>query len=129
MTSPQQLCPKFSGCSAPICPLDPEWQRASHLPGERVCLWLRELVKEGGEARVAHASSGEVAARVAEVLPAIVASSSDIRSKLRDAARTGTKLNKPHAPAALGGKGATQVSTQAHSFDGECGPEGRRGRP
>jgi len=129
MTGPRNVCPKFDSCSAPICPLYPEWPRARHLPGERVCLWLRELVKEGGEARVANASSEEVAAAVAEVLPAIVASSSDIRSKLRHAARTGTKLNKPHAPAALGGKGATQVSTQAQSFDGECGPEGRRGRP
>lgn len=129
MTSPQQLCPKFSGCSAPICPLDPEWQRARHLPGERVCLWLRELVKEGGEARVAHASSGEVAARVAEVLPAIVASSSDIRSKLRDAARTGTKLNKPHAPAGAGGEGAAEVLPHARALGDARAVTHRRGQP
>ena len=67
MTGPQEHCPKFSACSAPICPLDHQWSRARHLPGERVCLWLRELVKGDGEARVVHASSWEVAAKVAEV--------------------------------------------------------------
>lgn len=129
MTGPRNACPKFDSCSAPICPLDPEWQRARHLPGERVCLWLRELVKEGGGARVAHASSGEVAARVAEVLPSIVASNSDIRSKLRDAALTGTKLNKPHAPAGVGGAGAAEVSPHACIHGDVWAVTRRRGQP
>ena len=123
MTGPQQLCPKFSGCSAPICPLDPEWPRARHLPGERVCLWLRELVKDGGEARIAQAASGEVAARAAEVLSSIVASNSDIRSKLRDAASTGTKLNKPRAPANQGIGSAMEVLPDAGIPAGECAVE------
>lgn len=129
MTGPRQLCPKFSNCSAPVCPLDPEWPRARHLPGERVCLWLRELVKEGGEARVAHASTEDLATRVGLVLPDIVASNSDIRSKLRDAARTGTKLNGPRAPATPGAEGAIEVLAHVGATDGAWTAERRRGQP
>jgi len=39
-------CPKFDHCSAPICPLDPEWERRSHLNGERVCFYLTEYAKQ-----------------------------------------------------------------------------------
>jgi hypothetical protein len=38
-------CPKFDGCSAPICPLDEDWQLCSHLDGERVCHYLTMLQK------------------------------------------------------------------------------------
>lgn len=43
------LCPKFSRCSAPYCPAG---LGGRHLPGERVCHYLRETVKPGGSARV-----------------------------------------------------------------------------
>lgn len=45
-------CPKWDGCNAPVCPEDPNWRRVSHLPGERICLWLREVGKAGGNERV-----------------------------------------------------------------------------
>jgi hypothetical protein len=48
-------CPKFSGRNAPICPMHEGWRRAVHVRGEAVCLWLRELQKSGGTARVAAA--------------------------------------------------------------------------
>lgn len=38
-------CPKFDSCSAPICPLDPDWELRSHLDGERVCYYLTEYSK------------------------------------------------------------------------------------
>lgn len=41
-------CPKFKSCSAPICPLDPDWGLRSHLDGDRVCYYLTELSKEAG---------------------------------------------------------------------------------
>ena len=91
-------CPRFDGCNAPVCPLDPDWPRAQHLPGERVCLWLREAVKPGGMARIAHAATDEIAVTVAEALPAILASSSaDLRHKLAEASRSGSKLTNVHA--------------------------------
>ena len=39
-------CPKFESCSAPICPLDAEWELRSHLNGEKVCYYLTEYSKE-----------------------------------------------------------------------------------
>lgn len=90
-------CPRFDSCNAPICPLDPNWDNRRHLPGDPVCLWLREAVKQGGIARIACAATGEIAAVVAETLPAIEASSSDIRHKLKVAARSGSKLENMRA--------------------------------
>lgn len=42
-------CPKFSGCSAPFCPLDPT--RADTTTGyrEASCAYLREAVKPAGQ--------------------------------------------------------------------------------
>jgi hypothetical protein len=41
-------CPRFNHCNAPICPLDTKVQRRTHLDGEPVCFYMRELVKPGG---------------------------------------------------------------------------------
>ena len=44
---PRSHCPKFKKCSAPICPVDPDWHTRVHLKSERVCFYLREAVKAG----------------------------------------------------------------------------------
>lgn len=85
-------CPKWDGCSCPVCPLAPEWRQHKHLPGERICLWLRELVKPDGRATVDRALGEEAALTVAEAAPDIMARWSDIRHKLRQASRQGSKL-------------------------------------
>lgn len=41
-------CPRYSQCSAMICPLDKDWVMRTHLPEERVCTYLREYYKEQG---------------------------------------------------------------------------------
>ena len=38
-------CPKFQKCNAPICPIDPEWQKRKHISGDRVCFYLTEAQK------------------------------------------------------------------------------------
>ena len=85
-------CPRFDQCSAPICPLDGEWQRRTHLSGERVCGLLCELVKDGGEARLGRALPAELVDTLARVAPNISARWSDVRHKLRCASRQGSKL-------------------------------------
>jgi len=45
-----EACPKYQSCSAPICPLDPNWRKALHLKHERVCFYLCEAQKDGSEA-------------------------------------------------------------------------------
>ncbi|MEO8998336.1 MAG: hypothetical protein ABI227_05890 [Rhodanobacter sp.] len=102
-------CPRFDSCNAPVCPLD-DWQRAQHLQGEAVCLWLREAVKPGGIARIATAAAAAIADIVDEALPAIMASSCDIRHKLKAASRSGSKLASMHAARELLGRPATFAS-------------------
>ncbi len=41
----QPQCPKYQQCSAPICPLDKEWQKRKHISGDRVCFYLTEVQK------------------------------------------------------------------------------------
>jgi hypothetical protein len=36
-------CPKFDNCSAPICPLDPDWHTRRMLRDERVCYYLLKV--------------------------------------------------------------------------------------
>ena len=91
MESGSRRCPKFDSCAAPICPLDPDWGERRHLAGERICLWLRELVKPGGEAAARKALPAVLADEVVRALPAIEASNSDIRHKLKLAAHAGSK--------------------------------------
>ena len=42
-------CPKWSQCSAPICPLDEKWQLRSMRDDESVCFYLLEVVKPNAE--------------------------------------------------------------------------------
>jgi hypothetical protein len=38
-------CPKWDGCSVPICPPDPDWKSRKILEGERVRFYLTEHSK------------------------------------------------------------------------------------
>lgn len=64
-------CPRYPACSAPCCPLDPDGWGRTMLPGERVCIWLTELVKPGGEQLVAQVLGDEPTRFVAQLLPEI----------------------------------------------------------
>ena len=59
-----KACPRYDTCSAPICPLDPDWRHRSHLPSERVSVWLTELSKPGGEERISSRLAVPTADRV-----------------------------------------------------------------
>jgi len=49
-------CPKYPSCICSICPLDPRWPKAVHLPGERVCPYVLATGKAGAEQRYAPAT-------------------------------------------------------------------------
>jgi len=85
-------CPRFDSCNAPVCPLDPDWPRAQHLPGERVCGLLCELVKAGGEARLRARVPSELVDTLAGVCPNVAARWQRIRCELDRASRSGSKL-------------------------------------
>ena len=40
-------CPKFHHCSAPLCPLDSDWNKRKMLQGENLCHYLCEASKNG----------------------------------------------------------------------------------
>ena len=95
-----EQCPKFATCNAPICPLDDHWRESRHLSGERVCLWLREASKQGGKARVCEALPRELSEPVLVALREITHAGATlphgvglIRSRLKDAAASGSKLD------------------------------------
>ena len=96
-------CTHFDTCGAAVCPLDPAWRRAVHLPGERVCQYL--LARDKAEAAAFYAGDPVFAAVQAEA-PAVLAKHADIRHKVKEAARYGIhgrnlRRGKNAVPAAL----------------------------
>ena len=85
-------CPRFDRCIAPICPLDPNWSRSTHLQGEHVCMYLLEAVKTGGEARVRSVLPTQVAEQVPRSTPGIRGAYVHIRRALERASASGSRL-------------------------------------
>ena len=67
--SQYDLCPKWNKCSAPICPLDGEWDRRRMLADEPVCFYLLEHAKEGSKTRFKERGLGELYEVIGRVLP------------------------------------------------------------
>lgn len=99
-----QRCPRWESCSATVCPADPLWRQVPHLCGERVCGYLLELAKPGGEGRIRSALSSDFVERIREAYAALSADDGDdgaavckgavyIRAKLRRAAETGSRMD------------------------------------
>ena len=86
-------CPKYEKCSAPICPLDPNWRNAKHLNGERFCFYLGEAQKGGAEALFVGRGLGELYQVMAEVTPDVSARWGTIRNALARAATAGSRMN------------------------------------
>ncbi len=92
-----KACPKWGHCSAPICPLHGGVLDCKHLPGERVCIFLLELVKTGGRAKIRGVLPKELADAIHEVHPAIVARYSPVKKALKRASTTPARLGRQPA--------------------------------
>jgi len=88
-----EFCPKFSKCSANICPLDGDWKSGSHLRGEPICFYMREYVKQAGRFKLGGYIPREMINQIAEVLPEINARHADIKNRLKRSAKTGSNLD------------------------------------
>jgi|ERR1700754_4298603 len=86
-------CPRFDSCNAPICPLDPKWPTAQHIQGERVCGLLTEVVKVGGQPRVAGVLSAEQFSTLLREWPKVEARWPEVRTRLRASAKTGSRID------------------------------------
>lgn len=90
-------CPRFDSCNANVCPLDPQWPRAQHIDGERVCGLMTEVVKVGGHGRVASVLSAEQFATFMREWPKVEARWSSIRGRLRASTKTGSRIESARA--------------------------------
>ena len=79
-------CPKFDPCSAPICPLDPEWNTRAHLENEAICPYLMMYSKVDGKALLRSSVAVELYEAVASQVSAISAYRGHIERKLATAA-------------------------------------------
>ncbi len=85
-------CPKFESCSAPICPLDDDWELRSHLNGERVCYYLTEYSKSAFRPLLRRVLAGELYERIAEQHPRIIEAHALIKRRLMISSKKGSRL-------------------------------------
>ena len=85
-------CPKFEGCSAPICPLDKDWGLRSHLDGERVCFYLTEYSKEASRPILRGGLAVEHYKVIAEQHPRIITSHPLIKKQLSRSSNNNSRL-------------------------------------
>ena len=88
-------CPKFDKCSAPICPLDPDMFERTHLPGERVCFYLREYSKLHHRAAFWCVTPRKLGERVAQVYPGLLVRHASLKSTLDRNSKTPSKAKAP----------------------------------
>lgn len=87
-------CGKFDNCSAPICLADMRWRERTHLEGEPVCLYLREVAKRGGRAPFGPSVPDDLAEAAAAAYLEVIDVYGPIRRALERAAKSGSKLNR-----------------------------------
>ena len=90
LTAAGYLCPRFQRCNAGFCPL----LGGSHLPGERVCFYLREALKDSGQARVEGALHQELARLVLDHAQRLTSESGPLARALRRAAKKGSRMEQ-----------------------------------
>ena len=90
-----QDCPKFSHCSAPICPLGRDSVGRIHLKGEPVCYYLRLHAKNGLSASEQVYVPENLALQVAVAYPKLIARCGPLKKALERAASSSVKSFHP----------------------------------
>jgi len=88
-------CPKFESCSAPICPLDEDWNLRSHLNGERVCYYLTEYSKEAVRPILKEGLAAEHYEAIAEHYSEIIALHPPIKRQLLRSCKNSPRYKLP----------------------------------
>lgn len=83
-----EWCPKYENCNAAFCPA----LGGAHRQGERVCFWMREAVKAGGEERIRGRLREELAEVVVQVAHKATSEEGYLGSALREASLSGSKI-------------------------------------
>ena len=90
-TRTMSTCPRFNGCNAPICPLDPDVLDRVHVKGDPVCHYLRLYAKNGFCGLKPGSLPANLPIRVAEVYPRLVARYAPLKKALLRAAKSPPK--------------------------------------
>ena len=86
-------CPKHSKCSAPLCPLDRDWQKRKMIKEDRVCFYLNEAAKPGAEDRF-KGRKDEVIFQIAFArMPFMKKRNKVLGRRLEKASLTGTQIS------------------------------------
>ena len=89
---PQMIeCPRFDGCNAPVCPLDPNVLDRAHLKGEAVCFYLRLHAKKALCGLKPGCVPANLAIRVVQSYPRLIARYAPLKSALLRAAKSPPK--------------------------------------
>lgn len=86
-------CPRYDFCSCPLCPLESDWNKHRHLPGDPVCRWLREAVKPGSRAILSRSLSGKSVDRVVAIAIILISHKGPLKIRLIRAASQGSKAH------------------------------------
>ena len=90
-TQAMEECPRFDGCNAPICPLDPDVLDRAHVKGNPVCHYLRLYAKNGLWGLKPGSLPANLPIRVAEVYPQLIARYGSLKGALLRAAKSPPK--------------------------------------
>ena len=87
-------CKYFEGCSAPICPFDPDHAKRVYLNGEPACMLMSEAMQTGAEARLRSAIGDKLVSEVLSFTKEVLGSygRSNFTKRLKRAATTNSRL-------------------------------------
>ena len=91
-TTASDHCPKWEKCKAPICPLDPDWEKRKMMPDESICFYQSEAMKADAKANFEMRGAGELFDLVSGPIPAMSAKWARIRLGLARAKPTGSRM-------------------------------------
>lgn len=86
-------CPKHSKCSAPLCPLDPDWEKRKMIKEDRVCFYLSEASKPGADARFENRKDKAIYLVACSRMPFMKKRNKMLGKRLERASLTGTQIS------------------------------------
>jgi len=87
-------CDRFYRCSAPLCPLDPDWRLRIVFRQEATCLYLLEAVKDGAAERFRGAGREEMYRVCLTFIEEALPRCAPLKRALDRAQKTGPRLGR-----------------------------------
>lgn len=85
-------CPRWPSCSAPLCPLDPLWEKRKVRDDDPICFYLLESVKAGAVQRFQKAGLSALLEAAQAITDQACERWGRIRRQLERATTTGSRL-------------------------------------